>query len=145
LQGDKLAQEGYCGCWPDLSPVAAAGFNGEIFAVFEPESSKLIESGFTDVQTEASFRSIDDLGVKIGDSLANKMNRKSVDNLSLFTSTVERFEVRRESPGANDFWRGFSPVLRYASDSSEPPPKIESSVISSLIALFHFCSVSVHF
>jgi hypothetical protein len=115
LQRDKLTQEGYCGCRPDLSPVATTGFNGEIFAIFEPESSELIESGFTDVQTQASFRSIDDLGVKIGDSLADKMNRKSVDNLSLFTSTVERLEARKGSPLGERFLEGFfpRPTLRF--------------------------------
>jgi len=99
--------------------VAAAGFDLKSIAVLEPASSKLVEAGFSYMETMAGFCDSNATGVEFMKGLQNKLAWESVGELAFFIAPIERIQ---RALGIPDFRSLFGGVFPPPFATLRPPP-----------------------
>ena len=119
--------------------VAAAGFDLKSIAVLEPASSKLVEAGFSYIETMAGFGDSNATGIEFMKGLKNELAWESAGELAFFIAPIDSIQSTLGTIDFRSLFGGDSPPgLRYAPASSEPPPKSGSRVISRKIQFSTF-------
>ena len=125
LEGNEFAEKGNDRGGPGAAMVAAAGFDLKSLAVLEPASSKLVEAGFSYMETLAGFWDSNPAGVEFMKGLQNELACESAGELAFFIAPIDRIQLALGTPDFRSLIGGASPPA-----SSEPPPKSGSMVIS---------------
>jgi hypothetical protein len=104
---------------PGTAMVAAAGFDLKSLAVLEPASSKLVEAGFSYMETMAGFGDSNPTGIEFMKGLKNNLACESAGKLAFFIALIDRIQLILGTPDFRSLFGGVS-----------PPPKSGSMDIS---------------
>ena len=99
--------------------VAAAGFDLKSLAVLEPASSKLVEAGFSYMETLAGFWDSNPAGVEFMKGLQNELAWESAGELAFFIAPIDRIQATLGIPAFRSLFGGGSPP---ACATLRPPP-----------------------
>jgi len=99
--------------------VAAAGFDLKSLAVLEPASSKLVEAGFSYMETLAGFWDSNPAGVEFMKGLQNELAWESAGELAFFIAPIDRIQATLGIPDFRSLFGGGSPP---ACATLRPPP-----------------------
>jgi len=119
LEGDEFAEKGNDRGGPGAAMVAAAGFDLKSLAVLEPASSKLVEAGFSYMETLAGFWDSNPAGVEFMKGLQNELAWESAGELAFFIAPIDRIQATLGIPDFRSLFGGVSPP---ACATIRPPP-----------------------
>jgi hypothetical protein len=119
LDGNEFAKKGNERGGPGTAMVAAAGFDLKSIAVLEPASSKLVEAGFSYMETLAGFWDSNPAGVEFMKGLQNELACESAGELAFFIAPIERIQLALETPDFRSLFSGGPPP---ACATLRPPP-----------------------
>jgi hypothetical protein len=119
LEGNEFAEKGNDRGGPGAAMVAAAGFDLKSLAVLEPASSKLVEAGFSYMETLAGFWDSNPAGVEFMKGLQNELTWESAGELAFFIAPIDRIQLALGTPDFRSLCGGASPP---ACATLRPPP-----------------------
>ena len=119
LEGNEFAEKGNDRGGPGAAMVAAAGFDLKSLAVLEPASSKLVEAGFSYMETLAGFWDSNPAGVEFMKGLQNELAWESAGELAFFIAPIDRIKLPMGTPDFRSLFGGVSPP---ACATLRPPP-----------------------
>ena len=119
LEGNEFAEKGDDRGGPGAAMVAAAGFDLKSLAVLEPASSKLVEAGFSYMETLAGFWDSNPAGVEFMKGLQNELAWESAGELAFFIAPIDRIQLALGTPDFRSLFGGASPP---AFATLRPPP-----------------------
>lgn len=119
LEGNEFAKKGNDRGGPGTAMVAAAGFDLKSIAVLEPASSKLVEAGFSYMETMAGFYDSNATGIEFMKGLKNELAWESAGELSFFIAPIDRIQLALGTPDFRSLFGGASPP---ACATLRPPP-----------------------
>jgi hypothetical protein len=119
LEGNEFAKKGNDRGGPGTAMVAAAGFDLKSIAVLEPASSKLVEAGFSYMETMAGFYDSNATGIEFMKGLKNELAWESAGELAFFIAPIDRVQLALGTPDFRSLFGGASPP---ACATLRPPP-----------------------
>ena len=109
--------------------VAAAGFDLKSIAVLEPASSKLVEAGFSYIETMAGFGDSNATGIEFMKGLKNELAWESAGELAFFIAPIDSIQSTLGTIDFRSLFGGDSPP---ASAPLRPPPSPRQKAGQSL-------------
>jgi len=138
LEGNEFAEKGNDWGGPGGAMVAAAGFDLKSIAVLEPESSKLVEAGFSYMETMAGFCDSNATGIEFMKGLKNELAWESAGELAFFIAPIDRFQLALGTPIFARFLAGALPRPSLRSGLLRAPAKKRVNGYFAQNAVFHF-------
>lgn len=130
LEGNEFAKKGNDRGGPGTAMVATAGFDLKGIAILEPPSSKLVEAGFSYMETMAGFCESNATGIEFMKGLKNELAWKSASELAFFIAPIDRIQPNLGTPDFRSLFCGGSPP---ASATLRPPPSPRQKAGQSIL------------